>query len=166
LSFESIVSSSWHAGILHEDFFVLVVLALSLLTAGLFIHERSAINDEDDMNVGGALILGGILYALVLVWLVLHALMSGYIATTVALIVYTIIGITAFIHGQKTSNKNIKVAGGALLGFVVGHLLLVDLGTMSLAGRIVTFLVIGVLLVSTAFIGRKHKEDIDQITNQ
>jgi hypothetical protein len=53
------------------------------------------------------------------------------------------------------------IYGGVLIGVVVGRLLLVEVWDMALAGRIVTFFIIGTLLMSTAFIGRRPKEIID-----
>ena len=42
--------------------------------------------------------------------------------------------------------------------FVTAHLLLVEMGAMSIEGRIIVFAVIGILLMSTAFLGRKKKD--------
>ena len=50
-------------------------------------------------------------------------------------------------------HKEVTLSGGILLGFVVLRLLLVDVWAMDLVGRIITFVVIGVLLISTAFMG-------------
>jgi hypothetical protein len=52
-----------------------------------------------------------------------------------------------------------RTIGGILLGGVVGRLLLVDIWQMALAGKIITFFVIGTLLISTAFIGKGKKQE-------
>ncbi len=43
------------------------------------------------------------------------------------------------------------------LGFVVLRLLTVDVWKMELTGRIITFLLVGALLMSTAFLVRKRQ---------
>ena len=43
---------------------------------------------------------------------------------------------------------------------VVAKLLLIDVWNMELALRIVTFVVIGILFVSTSFIGKSKRNDI------
>jgi hypothetical protein len=70
----------------------------------------------------------------------------------ISLVIYTIIGLIVYSSGQTT-----KLYGGILLGFVVIHLLLIDVWYLELTGRIITFFVVGTLLMLTAFIGRNKK---------
>jgi uncharacterized membrane protein len=72
-------------------------------------------------------------------------------------VIYTIIGIISYLYGLAIGKRVLQLYGGTLIGFVVGRLLLVDVWRMELAGRIVTFFLIGALLVSTAFLGKKKK---------
>jgi len=72
----------------------------------------------------------------------------------ISLMVYTIIGLICYFYGLTNEKNGLRLYGGALVGFVVGRLLLVDVW---IAGRIITFFLIGTLLVGTAFLGRKKQ---------
>lgn len=153
VSSASLISSSWNDGVIHGDFFALLTLTVSLLGVGSFLHATS--KEDDDPNLVFTLAGAGVLYILFLIWLVFHALFENDIGTMISLIVYTILGLIAFVKGRISDNTLLKYGGGTLIGFVVGRLLLIEVWDMELTGRIITFFVIGVLLVMTAFIGRK-----------
>jgi len=61
------------------------------------------------------------------------------------------------------AKKGLHIGGSVLLGGVVLHLLFVDIWDMPMAGKIVTFVLIGLLLVTTAFFDKrlssKNKSD-------
>jgi uncharacterized membrane protein len=78
-------------------------------------------------------------------------------ATTISLIVYIIIGIIAYFNGLAKNNAGLKSYGGFLIGLVIVRIFLVDVWTMELTWRIITFFVLGILLISTAFLGRKKE---------
>jgi hypothetical protein len=81
-------------------------------------------------------------------------------AVTICLIIYTIIGLIFYLKGQFKSSKTLRLYGAILLGFVVGRLLIIDVWKMALSGRITIFFLVGILLMSTAFLGRKSQEQI------
>ncbi len=164
LSLKSIISPAWKQGVLHGDFFVLTIFAFSLLIVGLFMYEQSAALGRKGGETAKALMLGASFYGLMLIWLVLHAVLFADMATMLALIVYTIIGVTLYKIGSDQGSDEIRTIGGILIGFVAGRLLLVEVWQMGLAGRIITFLAIGVLLISTAFM-KKKKAIESSITN-
>lgn len=171
LSFESLISSSWSKGVFHDDFFVVVVLGISLAVVGLALHELMAKEQRgDNATAAGTLIVGGVLYGLALIWLVLHAGAGNYgdygagrqayeEGTMFSLIAYTIIGLILYVRGKRNDMKTLTQGGGILLGAVILRLLFVEVWNMELAGRIITFVVIGLLLISTAFI-RKQKSPV------
>jgi len=156
LSLTSIVSSSWNLGVIHEDFFNLVILGLVLTIVGVFTYERYPSTGEKELGVGGSLITMGVLYGLILLWLVLHALLADDVATMLTLIVYTVIGLVSYYTGKMEGKNGLRTGGIAILVFVVARLLLVDVWNMELVGRIITFVAIGVLLLSTAFMGKRQ----------
>ena len=164
LSLKSIISPAWKQGVLHGDFFVLIIFAFSLLIVGLFMYEQSTALGRKGRETAKALMLGASFYGLMLIWLVLHAVLFADLATMLALIVYTIIGVTLYKIGSDQGSDEIRTIGGILIGFVAGRLLLVEVWQMDLAGRIITFLAIGVLLISTAFM-KKKKAIESSITN-
>jgi uncharacterized membrane protein len=158
LSLESFVSPLWQFGVLHEDFFVLLVLALTLLCTGLVIHIRAPREASPSATPGIVFISVGVLYLLSLFWLVVHTLITeGSVATMIALITYTILGLWGLIYGRVTGSDGLRIGGGALLAFVAGRLLFVDVWQMDLLGRVVTFIAVGTLLLSTAFIKRAQQ---------
>ncbi len=160
LSLNSFYSSLWQNGILHKDFFVLLSLAVVLLGLGMFLFSRR--KDVQGFDTGAdkknvVMVIAGALYGLALLWLSLHALYEREVATTIALVAYTFIGITMYIKGKMGDIKALHISGGILLGLVVVRLLFVEAWRLDMSGRIVVFLLIGALLVSTAFIGKSRK---------
>jgi len=157
LSVDSITSRAWLTGVIHKDFFVLLILALILLGLGAFFLRRvKEIEDKGPKQLNATLLVVGSGYAYTLLWLSLHAgLSNDNTAVMISLVVYTIIGLICYFYGLTNEKNGLRLYGGALVGFVVGRLFLVDVWRMELAGRIVTFFLIGALLVSTAFLGRK-----------
>jgi uncharacterized membrane protein len=158
LSLGSFVSSSWQDGVIHKDFFVLLSLSAVLIGLGaLFLSKKSSSQNVLSKDSGVTMVVVGVLYALALLWLSLHAAYTREVATTIALVVYTLLGIAAYIKGKLHEIKALSVSGSFLLGAVVLRLLFVEAWRLDMAGRIFIFLLIGALLVGTAFIGRKNK---------
>ncbi len=163
LSLESVVASEWSRGVLHEHFFIVVLMMTLLGFTGYVLHTQEKIKDpEEDGSAGGILMVAAALYGLALIWLVFHVrtLFSYEAGTMIALVVYTLIGLWMYITGKRTQKSWLAKGGGILLGCVIARLLLVEVWNMELSGRIVTFLVIGSLLVSTAFIKRGNKTEV------
>jgi len=159
LSIESLTSRAWTTSIIHKDFFVLLVLGLIFLGLGLFFLRRVyEVEDKEPQQLNAMLLIVGSAYAYALLWLSLHArLYNDSTAVMISLVVYTIIGLICYFYGLTKDKKSLRLYGNALVGFVVGRLLLVDVWKMELTGRIVTFFLIGALLVSTAFLGKKKQ---------
>ena len=162
LSTASIISRSWATSVIHKDFLVLLILGLTLLGLGAFFHRRvKEIGDKESHQTNTVLLIGGSIYMYVLLWLSLHAgLLNDNTAVMISLVVYVVIGLITYFYGLKNGKKGLRLYGSTLIGFVVGRLLLIDVWKMELAGRIVTFFLIGALLVSTAFLGRKKNKAI------
>ena len=156
LSFGSIFSSSWNTSVLHKDFFVLFVMGAILLALGsFFLHSAKETNTEEF----GKTFVFGSLYAYILLWLALHAgLDDKSIATMISLVIYTTIGISTYFLGLSNNKASLRGYGGILVGFVVLRLLFIDVWAMDLTGRIITFFIIGTLLIITAFLGKKSRD--------
>ena len=160
LSVGSMLSRDWQNTVLNPHFFVLLIIgAVFFALGGLFYKEVHAGNSEDAKKGNAALLVIGSLYAYVLLWLSLHAALPNApdTAVMIALFVYTVIGVTAYLQGAFGGRKGLRAYGGTLLGFVVARLLIVDVWQMAISGRIITFFLIGTLLMSTAFLGRKKE---------
>jgi len=59
--------------------------------------------------------------------------------------------------GVRQDYKPYKIIGGILFGVVISRVILVEFWTMNMVVRIITALVLGVLLISTAFISKSKK---------
>jgi uncharacterized membrane protein len=158
LSLASVASSAWLTGVVHKDFFVILVLGLTLLGIGTFFLLRAQEDDKGLQQFSALLLIAGSIYVYILFWLSLHAgLQNNSTATMVSLLIYTIIGLASYFYGLTNEKSGLRLYGGTLVGFVVARLLLVDVWDMELTGRIVTFFLIGTLLISTAFLKKKGK---------
>ncbi len=158
LSVQSLQSYAWRSGLLHQDFFVLLVLSGTLMALGLLYLDASKREKSPPTKVTSALLVLGSVYGFALLWLSLQAtLYSHDLAVMVSLLVYTLIGLTAYFFGRVHGRKGLGLYGGTLLGCVIARLLLVDIWNMPLSSRFITFFVIGILLMSTAFFARGKK---------
>jgi len=163
LSLESLISSNWSQGIFHDDFGVLSVMGLLLVGLGIFYYfseqEAEKYNDTSSSKIYGVLAVVGTWYFLALIWLIPSALLKDEgMAVLISLITYTLIGISTYFIGLFQKVDLLKYYGGVLLFLVVARLLLIDVWDMALAQRIVTFISVGILFISTAFIGKGSKE--------
>jgi uncharacterized membrane protein len=150
LSLEHVVSSAWNSGVMHVDMFVLVLLA------AVFFFVGSQFVGQDDNDSGTTLISVGVAYSLTLVWLVTHALLIDSFGTLVSLVIYTVIGLALYIGSTRIQDDYAKYLGLIMIGGVVTRLLLVDIWDLELVVRIIVFFIIGVLLISTAFLAKKQ----------
>lgn len=159
LSLGSIDASVWRTSVFHKHFFVLLILSLALfLLGGFFAWIKDKEKAVKSMTATVALVAGS-MYAYAILWLSLHAaLQNDNTAVMISLVVYTIVGLTTYFYGRVNDAKQFLTYGGALLAFVVGRLLLVDVWQMELTWRIITFFLVGALLVSTAFVGRSRHQ--------
>lgn len=157
MSIDSISSLAWYDGIFHQDFVVILLLALVLFFTGLALRamRKETDSDDGDFLVNSLLVLG-VAYAFTLIWLAAHASsLSPDAATGVALTIYTLAGLITHFYGKFNEKKPLVVFGGIVLAGVVLRLLVIDVWQLDVTGRIVMFLLIGALLAGTAFIGRK-----------
>ncbi len=155
LSLESFTSHVWANGVLHQHFFVLLILGTTLMSLGLLYLNTSSNKKIKATPATSALIIVGSLYYCALLWLSLHALLvSDDFAVMLSLLAYTLIGLVAYFFGKVHDRKGLGIYGGTLLGLVIARLLLVDIWNMPLSSRFITFFVVGILLMSTAFFTR------------
>ncbi len=153
LTFSHMDSYGWYTSVPLDDFFALIIFTAALIGAGLVRSES-----EPGELLGSAqkflYSVAGI-YGAIITWLVLHGLLSDMVATMIALIFYSVIGLVLYLTGKEQGDSAVRKAGIVILGFVIIRLLLVDVWELELAWRIVTFLTIGLLFVSTAFLPKR-----------
>jgi Predicted membrane protein (DUF2339) len=155
MSFESIDSRAWREGVLHADGAVLYVLLSVLVLLGMYFHTQRLLVGEGDRdkvrlvrNVSYA--LAGF-YATVLVWLVSTGLIPQDGGSMVALFVYTITALSFYLLGKQSQQKWESVVGTIFFVIVLGRLLLVEVWDMELFFRVITFVVIGLLIIFVAW---------------
>lgn len=167
MSLPSIASNKWLTSVLHDDFGILFTIGTTLIGLGLFYYysekEAGTYNDTSSSQAYITLLITGSAFFLALVWLSAGALFAeSGTSVLVSLVVYTLLGISMYFYGL-VDNKNVfKYYGGTLLVCVVLRLLFVDVWDMELGARIITFILIGGLFISTAFLGNmsKNKEEV------
>lgn len=163
MSMPSVFSNKWENGFLHDDFGILVLMGILFLSLGL-LYYYSEMNSRDSRDAGKNfyvlhLILGSA-YLLSLIWLSNISIFDDQSTSVlVSLVIYTLLGIFAYFYGLIKNKETLKHCGAVLLALVIARLVLVDVWDMELSKRIVTFVSIGILFISTAFIGKKVKED-------
>jgi uncharacterized membrane protein len=89
------------------------------------------------------------------------------LAVLFSLAIYTVIGLVTYIYGKTDDKKVYRYYGSAVLIAVIARLIFVDIWNMEIFFRAVTFAVVGIMLVGTAFIGKgHHKELTSNVENQ
>jgi uncharacterized membrane protein len=81
-------------------------------------------------------------------------------AVFLSLFVYTITGLTTHFYGLFNHSTGLKKYGMTLLILVVARLVLVDVWHMELLLRVVTFIVLGIMFMSTAFISKSQNNQV------
>ena len=142
-----------------SDFFALLTVAISLGVTGISLtRTRPDITEfHDELQPGVALLTGAVWYVGVIIWLTLHQSLPAGEATMISLVIYTLAGLAAYIYGRTAEQKYLMLAGKIIIGGVVVRLLLIDVWQLEIAERIIVFFIIGVLLLSTAFLKQKPK---------
>ncbi len=163
MTLQSFDSYRWRDSFMHEDFALILCMGLVLLGVGTYFFMINR-DDHPEEKSGmvfrpySIMMIAGSFYLFGLVWLTTGVIYEAAVAVMVSLAIYTIIGITSYFFGKKNDRVVYRNYGAFLLLVVVARLVFVDVWDMDLAVRIVTFILIGLLFVSTAFIaGKKHE---------
>lgn len=145
----SLDGPKWDTGIAHTDFLVLLTNTVSLLAFGLYFYKQKW---EEHI----AFFLAGGFYAVAWIWLTSDALIADpEMGVMAALTVYTLAGLGLNLIGSAKEITIARQTGAILIGMVVIRLLTIDIWHMDITGKIITFFVIGSLLISTAFLSKK-----------
>ncbi|MFA6529079.1 MAG: DUF2339 domain-containing protein [Candidatus Gracilibacteria bacterium] len=145
-------SWNWAYGtpLLNENFFAILISILSLSGTAFCLNKMKGKLE------GIICFVLASFFAVMLLWLSMHNVFeSESVASGVALVLLTIVGIGLSFYSLIKQKKGLQIAGSVLLGGVVLHLLFIDIWDMPMSGKIVTFVLIGLLLVTTAFFNKK-----------
>lgn len=155
MTLPNIFNGNWLNGsFFNKDFFVIFTVICSLVgTTAILKYSKTTNQKMYLVNFHG--VVAGI-FAIVLIWLSSYSVFDSVnLARGTALVIYSIVGVILFFYGTYLQNKTQRIIAAVLLSGVVIRLLLFEVWSMSLLGRIITFLVIGILLVSTAFFQKR-----------
>jgi len=167
MTIESFDSYRWQNGFWHEDFALILCMGIVLLGVGTYFFLSNK-EDHPEEKSGvvvrpyTVMMIAGSVYLYGLIWVATMSVYDEAVAVMISLAVYTVIGIMSYFFGKRNDRVVYRNYGAVLLVLVVARLLLVDVWEMELAVRIVTFIVIGILFVSTAFIANKNKSVSNQ----
>ncbi len=164
-SLESLGSWNWD-GVWHMHFAVLFLAMLSLCQTARVLRVSADVAAAKMTQVMITLLtIGSGFYAMSIVWLVSHEWFLSDTATMISLVLYTVAGIGFYVQGVTKNMRQSRIAGSVLIALVVARLLLIEVWDMALEGRIITFLIIGGILISTAFMRRLIPDQNTDQTN-
>lgn len=134
-----------------------MVLAAAWLSWVLRGESRAQDNELADVRALRFFAVVAAVNVSMLMWLILHAFFAAAVATSISLVLYTIVGIVLYVSGGRTDYASYKAFGAAFLIAVVARLFLVDFWAMPVSAKVITFFVVGVLFISTAFMARRSE---------
>lgn len=163
MSLPSFISSKWDTGVMHSDFAVLAVVAGVLLALGIFFRLNKE-NETEEFKINHLMFILSTFYVYSLIWLSSGAMFQNSdMAVFVSLFIYTIIGLITHFTGLFKHHVVLKNYGMVLLVLVVLRLVVVDVWNMELSLRIVTFIVLGIMFISTAFISKSQNKEVSKL---
>jgi hypothetical protein len=132
------------------DFLIVVLfMVVTISLASYYKFKRP--DTESLLNL--VLNINGLIF-LALIWGIYLVVFGVDVAITMSLITYAIIGMISYVYGKNRGRGFIKVVGGMLICFTTLWMLavLVDMGPVA---RIIGFVIIGAILLSSAFMLKK-----------
>jgi uncharacterized membrane protein len=164
LSFPTFMDYISQGNAFSVEFFSILVLIISMFLVGLFFWNKAKELNLKDRETSTVWINLGAVYSYLLIWNFFQKIFDGSdIAITVSLILFTLIGLSLYLYGIKESRDGFRIHGQILVGLIVVRLILVDISHMQIGGKIITFLLIGALLISTAFLEKnRNNKTLDQ----
>jgi uncharacterized membrane protein len=171
MSLQSISTAKWYDSVLHSDFAVLLLMVVVLAGLGIF-YKMNRNQESHGLKLANVFLITSSIYAFAIIWLATHSGTGNYgisitiypaphgsydAATFISLLIYTIVGLTCHFYGLFKGSSVLKKYGMTILILVVARLVLVDVWRMELVLRVITFIVLGIMFMSTAFISKSRK---------
>jgi uncharacterized membrane protein len=160
LSLVSIYNYSSQAEPITKDLFSLLMLTVVLFGTGLFFWNKAKEENKPNCTqINDVWVNAGSIYFYIILWIFFQKIFPGSdIAATMSLIIFTLIGLAVYFYGTWNTKQGFRLYGQILLGLIVLRLFVVDISHMEITGKIITFFLIGILLISTAFLGKKKPQ--------
>jgi len=131
---------------------------LSTFLSGCYFYYSDGREDKDLHSASLLLVIVGAVYGLLLIWRTSDEIIPiTYLARAISLIIYTVIGLTSYVLAGLQNRSVLRKFGLGLLIAVIGRLLVVEIWSMELTGRIITFFLIGLLFIGSVLMGKTKK---------
>jgi len=141
-----------------REFTVLLLVTLSTFLSGCYFYYSDGREDKDLHSASLLLVIVGAVYGLLLIWRTSDEIIPiTYLARAISLIIYTVIGLTSYVLAGLQNRSVLRKFGLGLLIAVIGRLLVVEIWSMELTGRIITFFLIGLLFIGSVLMGKTKK---------
>ncbi len=141
-----------------REFTILLFVTLSTFLSGCYFYYADGKEDRDLHSASILLVIVGAVYGLLLIWRTASEIIPiTYLARAIALVVYTVIGLSSYVIAGLQDRPVLKKFGLGLLIAVIGRLLVVEIWSMELTGRIITFFLIGLLFIGSVLMGKTKK---------
>lgn len=153
--------SPWRDTPFFNDASVLsIIITLAFIASSTLIYHLYHEEKKEDYLLLGRIHVGiAWLFSTSYVWFTTIKLLGEGSATiAIILVMYTVLGAILLYLGLNQKRQAFKRAGLGIIMLVVLRLVLVDVWDMELAARIASFVVIGALLMSTAFFQKQLRE--------
>ncbi len=144
-------------------FLVITILVLIALGLRRYYHSENTEIHKKVLDWSKVIFITASVFAVGYLWSLSHSVLQGEKAVTLALFIYTVVGLFLYQYGRRFGKSELRYAGQLLLVFVVLRLILVDIWEMELLWRIVTFLGIGILFIGTALFEKPQKTEDNKI---
>lgn len=134
----------------------LLVLITIIITS--FINSKILRLNQNTKQIASVMLTVSAVYALRTYWALTISFISNYnIAKTIALLSFAIIGILSYLKANQIKNKGLELFAKLLFGFLALRLIFVEASTMSTNYKIISFILIGLILMTTSLINKKNK---------
>lgn len=136
-----------------------ITLAALTVILGLIsvVLDRKTLMEEPDFYIltcAGSAVVSAV-SLLALIWFSIHNIVADrFAASMVGLILFAFMGTILLFYSSSYGLPWLQTSSTVLLGLVALRLIIIEAWQMELAYRVITFAVIGILLILTAFVSR------------
>ncbi len=176
MSLGSMSNHLWaQEGIFSSDAFVLyLIVAITFYLANVFHREHKRLADSTLAHIRNIAVVLGMVYATITVWYVSVGLfsveqLSNYRTYTyydydgaamVALFIYTMVASYFYIRSKAENSVWKRNVAIAYFIIIVGRLLFIDVWNMGLFFRVITFCIIGAIIVTVAWFEKSNSKHL------
>lgn len=141
-----------------EHLVVLGTIAVVLGLIAFAARYRSLRITNEDAALWQLPAFVGVVYTMLCLWFFVRACVVGHSeASMIALIVFAVIGVLLYLLARMRNMPFARTVSISFFVVVLARLFVVEFWNMTAVEKIITFFVVGVLLLSTAFLSKKRE---------